>query len=321
MTRRTRTPRRPVDRTALHDLISASPELRGSTKKQYLADLDKYLAFVGTDPKAWTRANTSKFYAHLLGEEEMLPQSANRVMASVQYASKWFASRANDGTLEFAEIQLAHGRDRAGREALTDEDLIALLSTCHFKRPRDLRDFAMMVLTIETGARRASVIGSTWESIQAQPYLSMLMALKGIDAPFAVPLSDTARQALGPWEAWLKRKQEPRRGHIFRKLVKVEGGARLGEPLTPAAFYEMTRARSKVAGLAPVHPHLFRHTFITGRLAAGFTPFQIAAITGHRLPGNWGGNLYTYSDKKVLGEQIRNSTPAWLTSYVRKFCG
>lgn len=305
-------------RTILHRLVAESPSLGTQTRALYLADLDLYVDFVGTDPASWTRVNTTEFYRHLLRGRK--PQSANRIMAGVAYAAKWYASQANDPSLYFAETPKASKKDVAVREAMTEDEVRALLDTCAAKTPRDLRDFAIMVVAVETGMRRMSLAAATWENQKDTPYPCLHVPLKGVDGLYAVPLSDAALRSLSPWRQW-SRTEKVTKGHIFRRLDRANGGVRVGAQITPAAIYEIVQARAAAAGLgAKVHPHAFRHTFTTWRLSAGQTPFQVSAVTGHRVGGGWGGTLYTYADKKALGAEVRNSTPPWLASYVEAYC-
>lgn len=304
-------------RTILHELVDTSPELRASTKKTYLRDLDQYVAFAGEDPAGWTRTRTSQFYQHLL-DAKMKPQSANRLMASIRYAAQWRAKRENNDSLDFSVIPMASNKASAARETLSEANMRALLDTCHRRSPRDLRDLVLLVASIETGMRRMSLASMAWEGIKPLPYPTLAVPLKGRDDVFPVPISDTLLAAFGPWRKWLATKKVFK-GAILRRLDHHLSGMVVGAGISPSAIYAIMQERAAQAQVGHIHPHLFRHTFITWRMQAGLTPLQIASITGHRLPGDGSGSLYTYTDKKVLGEIARTSTPPWLAAYVDEY--
>lgn len=303
--------------TELHAFVTKSPKLRASTKKAYLRDLDQFIAYVGDDARGWTRTRTAQFYQHLL-DAGMKPQSANRLMASVRYAAQWRAKRDNDPALDFTVIELASNKEKVPRTALSEAQLRALFGTCEAGTPRDRRDFALMLIAVETGMRRMSLASLTWEAIKAEPYPTISVPLKGRDNLFPVPISDAALAGLEPWRAWLKA-HKAGKGAIFRRLDKHLSGVVVGAGISPQAIYAIIDERATQANVGHVHPHMFRHTFVTTRLNGGLSPFQVASITGHRLPGDGAGSLYGYTDKKVLGEQARLATPTWLVEYVARY--
>jgi hypothetical protein len=307
-------------KTILHEIVEASPKLAPRTKTKYLQDLDQWVAFAGPDPSGWTRYRAQEFYGHLL--QRMKPQSANRVMASVAHASSWLAKRENRPDMHFAVYQAAPHAARAERRALSPTEAQALLGTCAGTSALDLRDRALIVVGLETGMRRMSLAGMTIDGIQQQAqhgYPVALVPLKGSrEALYAVPLSDAAMDALSPWLGWLKA-HKIRKGPVFRalgrgigpkgKLVHTPSDA----PLSFQSIYKVVVSRAEQAGLGHLHPHVFRHTFITWRVEAGLQPYQIAVVTGHKvanIPGLSG--MGGYLDVGRLGSEIRQTTPAWL---------
>ncbi|MGH7608682.1 MAG: tyrosine-type recombinase/integrase [Candidatus Dormibacteria bacterium] len=54
------------------------------------------------------------------------------------------------------------------------------------------------------------------------------------------------------------------------------------EPLTPSGVQQLIRGLGQRVGIPQrVHPHLFRHSFVTWALARGMNPVQLAEIVGH----------------------------------------
>lgn len=311
--------------TILHDIVRNSPELAKLTREKYLHDLDTWVEFAGPDPTGWTRYRAQEFYTTLI--DRMKPQSANRLMASLRYASSWWAKKENRPELNFAVVQMADNEARQARYALTHEDAAKLIETCATDSPIDLRDRALMVTGLETGMRRMSLIGMRIETIQMSRdgYPVAPVPIKGSgDNLFQVPLSDATMVAIEPWRAWL-RKQKKTDGPLFRALTrKISKTGKLtytvgDDPLSESAVYKIVTQRAARAGLTNIHPHIFRHTFITWRMQGGLAPYQVAAITGHKLSGVAGmGGLSSYVDVSRVGDEARQSTPSWLTKLVKK---
>jgi site-specific recombinase XerD len=307
----------------LHDIVANSLELAESTRERYLRDLNSWIEFAGEHPSGWTRKRAQDFYLHLLHERKLKPQSANRFMQSIIYASQWRAKRENDPSLDFAVLQMKSDEDPALRSALTQEQATKLLETCLPKTPIDLRDFALIVIGLETGMRRMSLIDLNLESIIMAPYPHSLVRAKG-KSKLSVPISDTTIKALDPWRAWMLGRRGIRKGPVFRALTKRKDGDIFvytpgHRPISAQAIQDILTKRSKQAGINHVHPHMFRHTFVTWRFSAGLSPHEVAAITGHTLSGL--GAMAGYMDMAAIGQRARASTPEWLAELVERFHG
>jgi len=309
----------------LHEIVRNGRDLAAGTKARYARDINEWIAFAGEDPAAWTRARAEEFYTMLL--TRMKPRSANRLMASLRYAANWWATRENKPELDFTKIQRAKSRERSTRRSLDAAQATALLMTCRKTQgPLDLRDFAMFVVGLETGMRQMSIAGMTVETTLVDPskspvgYPIALVPMKGTEGNrVQVPLSDTAIKALEPWLAWLY-DHKAKKGPIFRSLQRrlTSGGQNIhaagATPLTAAGIQKILAGRGDDAGIGHVHPHMFRHTFITWRIEAGMLPHEIAAITGHTIPGL--GAMAGYIDLRTVGQKARMATPAWLKALV-----
>lgn len=308
-----------METSILHQIVKDSPRLAKTTREQYLRDLDSWIAFAGPSPTGWTRYRAQEFYMHLLGQ--MKPQSANGVMAGIAYASAWWARKEGRPELHFAIVEKAKSQGRATRRPLTHEQAIMLLATCQTRSPRDLRDRAMIVVGLETGMRRMSLAGMRLDTIalSAEGYPVAPVPIKGSGEDlYPVPLSDAVMIAIEPWRQWL-RSQHKTKGPVFRPITKRIGpkgqivyGVGDGA-LSQPAIYKTIAYRAAQAGLDGVYPHIFRHTFITWRAEAGMEPYQIAAITGHKIAGLPGvGALGGYINAARIGHDARSATPSWL---------
>lgn len=310
-------------KSELHEIVSRGHDLAPSTRERYLRDLDEWIEFAGADPKTWTPRMAEDFYGRLL--ERMKPQSANRFIAALHYAAEWRAKQ--QGIPNFVMIRRASKDEPEARSALTEDqaqDLLApffvskpLFVTKGKPDPLAMRDLAMFVVELETGMRRMSLQSMTWEMLGLDDKLGYPVAhviTKGHGKKRQpIPISDTALKALEPWRQW---RGNPKQGPVFVALGRDGKTART--PISATAIQKIVAARAGQAGIGHVHPHMFRNTFITWRLNAGLAPHEISVITGHKLSGLGAmsgfqlGAMSHYIDMRLIGEKVRNSTPAWL---------
>lgn len=306
-------PHDPISR--LHEIVIEAHDIAETTRANYLNDLSQWIAFAGADPAGWTRRRAQAFYTGLL--KRMKPQSANRLMASVQYASRWWAHLENDPTLDFARVPNAKAKDKRPQQALTEDQAQRLLGTCD-QSMRGLRDFALLVVGFETGMRRMSLEGMRIEDTlysggQRWPYPATFVPIKGRD-PGWIPLSDTVLLALRPWISAIDRSEGP----VFCALRRRGGHlSPTSAALSRSAMVKDLAKRAELAGLQGFHIHLLRHTFVTWRVEQKLQPHEIASITHHDVTKALGA-LGGYMDTREIGGRVRNATPAWLSDLISR---
>lgn len=317
-----------MSKSELHAIIERGHELAPSTRERYLRDIDDFIEFAGTDPANWTAKIAEDYYDALL--KRMEPQSANRMMASLLYAAKWRAQQQQ--VPNFAIIRRASNNPREISGALDESAAQRLVRVCIGDRtnPLNLRDTALVVVELETGMRRMSLQSMQWELIERESkhgYPVAHVLAKGYGKHRQdVPLSDTAIKALEAWRLWCANHGRAK-GPVFHSLTRkwVNGSPihKAGKAaLSATAIQEIMTKRATEAGIDHIHPHMFRHTFVTWRMNAGIPPHEISVITGHKLPGLGAasgfqqaqplGTLGGYFDARSVGEKVRNSTPQWL---------
>lgn len=322
--------RRANPQTVLHEIIRDGNDLAESTRERYLRDVDVWISFAGADPEGWTRKKAQDFYNHLIRQKRLRPQSANRLMASIQYAARWWAHQENNESLNFATVRTAGARDKIAKHAMSHEHAMALVGTClHVELDAHrMRDLAIIVVGLETGMRRMSLQSMLIEDtlidddqVRARraPYPLANVLVKGSNgARVPVPLSDTACRAIRPWRAWLLASTPKRTGPLFQGLDERDVGIVTtlpsGNELSATAIVAMLERRCEQAKIPRVNPHMFRHTFSTWRADAGLAPHEIAAITRHTITGI--GALAGYLDLGAIGAKARNSTPDWLRELI-----
>jgi integrase/recombinase XerD len=305
-----------IPQTVLHKIVDDSLGLSESTRKRYRHDVDEWTLFTNADPSNWHPASAQAFYNRLIQERGLQANTANVKMASLRYVAKWWT--AQYGGIDFVQIHSTIWNKKPDRDVLTQEQIIMLLEQCSPDKPTlvDRRDRTLFITGLETGMRRISLVGMAFENINSkQGFPVVSVPIKGrSDKRFEVPLSDTVMKAIKDLQKHLKRKE----GHVFCQLEKrriVEGYRYIqGPTLSTTAVNLIVTKRAKASGIEHIHPHLFRHTYVTGRLADGFMPHHVAAITGHKIEGV--GAMGGYVDMKAMAETARNSTPPWFAHLV-----
>lgn len=305
--------RRPDGTSALHAVVKNAPDLAQSSRDRYMRDLNAWIAFAGENPANWTVTTAQSYYAHLL--TTMKPQSATRQFASLQYAAKWWANELRQPHLNFTTIRMAPSEGAEERSELSPADTIRLLATCDYS-PSGVRDFALIVVGLETGMRRMSLADMAFENTTWDPAWAKVKIKGGRSDRFSVVLSPTARDALIPWAQMVGK----RTGPVFRPIVeRVTKDGRRSAVIVPrglsgAAIHQLV-ARHGTQARLDVFPHLFRHSFSSWRIAARHPPHAIAAVTGHSLDiGALGG----YVTPEALAETMRDTTPPWLAEAVSR---
>lgn len=322
-------PQRPP-RTVLHDVVATSPNLAPSTRNKYERDLDEWVRFAGSDPSGWTFDSAQRFYQSLL-DGGMKPQSANRLLASIRYASKWWCATQNRA--DFCLVRQARGKPGKVFMSLSPDEATALILSCSSRAtqtPIELRDQTLIIIALETGMRRMSLEGMRLEAIHTKPYPRVEVPIKGSgETLYSVPLSDAAMRTLDVWRDWLASKKV-RTGPVFRQIVRHVTPNTMKVTfdvsdvgISNTMIHKLVVKHAKHAGIQdakrPIHPHLFRHTFVMWRKEAGVDESQISAITGHDRRDI--GGQAEYHNAMKLGAIARNSTPPWFAELVTRILG
>ncbi len=258
----------------LADVIRRSQKLSPSAKAQYVASIERFVAFVGPDPSGWTPLAVEA-WRDSLASTGMRPQSVNTHFYALRYASKrWAALGLGDNFAAAAEA--LRPEPPAKRHRLSEDEIEALLTAIGTADPPALRDRAVVIVGLQCGGRRVAELASlTWERVG--PEYATFRIKGGRD--HAVPMDTSVRIALDAWQA----ASEQSSGHVFRSLRRgVDDRWRIGESMSEVAIYQALRVRATQAGIRKVHPHLLRHTFVMRCFDAGVPVHIVMQMTGHK---------------------------------------
>jgi site-specific recombinase XerD len=150
--------------------------------------------------------------------------------------------------------------------------LAALLATCKGNTFENRRDHAILRLLLDTGMRAGELVGLTVDDIDREQSLAYVMGKggRGRACPYGAKTADAVRRYLRA------RTRHPMAASTDRLLLGKKG------PMTDSGVRQMLERRCTDAGVEPVHPHQFRHTFAHRWLAAGGQENDLMRLAGWR---------------------------------------
>lgn len=152
---------------------------------------------------------------------------------------------------------------------LSTDELKALLAACAGKEFEDKRDTAIVRLFVDTGMRRAELLGLRVADLDFDSDVALVMG-KGRRAR-ACPFGSKTGLALG---RYLRLRGAHNSASSEALWVGKKG------PLTETGLTQMLWRRAAQAGIGKVHPHQFRHTFAHTWLAQGGNEDDLVRLTG-----------------------------------------
>lgn len=134
---------------------------------------------------------------------------------------------------------------------LRPEEIKALRKACDGRDFMSRRDLAIVSLFLDTGMRRAELAGLETEHVNIELREAYVLG-KGRRARI-VPFGHQTARALDRYE-------RVRKSHKWASLAGYWLAER-GRAMTGDGIDQMIRRRGREAGIADLHPHMFRHTF------------------------------------------------------------
>lgn len=288
----------------LSELIDRSQRLGTLSKEMYRRGVASFERFAGLDPRNWTPTTVEAWRDWV--RDSVSANAANNGLKGLRYASTRFASFGHGPDFARPVERLRTRSER--RVALSLDDATRILATCD-EGPRGLRDRAMIVIGLRTGMRASELCNLGWSDISSR---RATFVAKG-GRKHTVILDDECLSALGAWSSWVGASGGARGKWIFRGIrsATVDDRPRLWDPpLSRQTFFVMVRARAKKAGVRrKVHPHLFRHTFVSWSLEAGIPPQRIMLMTGHQSIATLSGYI---TDLQAETDPVGNHLPPLL---------
>ena len=169
---------------------------------------------------------------------------------------------------------------------LTDEQVAQLANACY-----TYRDRLIVMLLRETGVRRGELLGLHLVDVADFDSRGRIRIVRRDDNPNGatakgtereIPILHNRQEIQETFHAYLLEEyptEAEQQGHGML-FVNLEGKYR-GKPMTSARLnhlFDQLKERTRVKA----HPHLFRHTFATRMLQAGYMDQYVQQLLGHK---------------------------------------
>ena len=230
-----------------------------------------YLATHGmpADAGSIDRDHVEQYLADMR-ERGLSPATVARHYRSLQQLFKWLT---DDGEITRSPM------DRMSPPAvpeqpvpvLTDEALAALLNACRGNTFENRRDSAIIRLLLDTGMRAGELCGLTTGDVGFEHQVAHVLGKGGGNraCPFGSKTADALRRYLR-----FRARHDAAASSWFWLGKKGR--------MTDSGVRQMLERRCHDAGIAPVHPHQFRHTFAHDWLATGGQEHDLMRLAGWR---------------------------------------
>jgi integrase/recombinase XerC len=273
--------RRRTRDTLLMDSWELSMEARNLSPKtihiyrEAAEKLVTHLVQLGTarDPAQWDRSSIESYLTAMLARG-CSPSYVSQHYRALQQWFKWMAEEN-----EILESPMTRMKPPIIPEipvpVVTDDALKRMLAGCSGADFVSRRDGAILRLFLDTGLRRTELSELGVDDVEIGRASNFVEVLGKGRRPRQVPFGAKTAQALD-------RYIRVRETHPLAEMSHLWLGERGRGPLLPNGIYQMIRRRCKAAGIPPMHPHQFRHTFAHVWLAEGGSEGDLMRLAGWR---------------------------------------
>jgi site-specific recombinase XerD len=274
-----------------YDLVVASFRRHLLAENKAPRTIDTYLESIGqlgaflraqgmpTDPAAIAREHVESFVADLLSRCK--PATASVRFRALQQFFKWLAEEGEIPASPMARMRPPFIPE-APPAVLTDAQLAKLLNACKGYEFAERRDAAMIRLLLDTGMRRAELVGLKVDDVDFENEVALVLG-KG-RRPRACPFGRKTAQALDRYLRARARHRDAARPELW---LGHQG------PLTAGGVAQVVERRGEQAGLGKLHCHQFRHSFAHSWLTAGGQENDLMRLAGWRsrsMVGRYGAS-------------------------------
>lgn len=240
-----------------------------TTYAKAIVQLRDYLAAAGmpTLVASLTREHVESFLIDLQ-EHGRRPATVAQRFRSLQQFFKWLRDEGEIRETPMANMKPPHVPEEPP-PVITEDDMRKLLAACAGSDFDQRRDTAIIRLFMDTGMRRAELAGLRLDDVDLDSNVAIVMG-KG-RRPRASPFGNKTAKAIDRY----LRVRGTNAAHSEPWLWLGQRGR-----LTDTGVEQVVKRRAKEAGLAGVHPHLFRHTYAHEMLSAGMQEGDLMRLAG-----------------------------------------
>ena len=227
---------------------------------------DKFLRAHNTTIQTATRAELEAFMADLLSRRAPSTAATYYKVLKILYA--WLVEEEEIAADPMARMRPPIVPDKPV-PIVPEDGLKRLLRVCAGNTFEARRDTALLMLLLDTGARRAEMIGLTLDDVDLE--LDVLLVLGKGRRERTLPFGRRAGEAL---DRYLRARVRHKHAALPWLWLGQKGR------LTDQGLVMMLRRRGAKAGLPGLHAHQLRHTFAHEWLAQGGAETDLMRIAG-----------------------------------------
>jgi site-specific recombinase XerD len=231
-----------------------------------LRQADAFLRARGTTIQAATRADLEAFMGDLLTRRT--PSTAATYYKPLKLLYAWLAEEEEIPTNPMARMKSPIVPDKPV-PIVPEDGLKRLFKACAGNTFEARRDTALIMLLLDTGARRDEMAGLKLTDVDLE--LDVLLVLGKGRRERTLPFGRRAGEAL---DRYLRARARHKDAAVPWLWLGKKGR------LTEWGLVIMLRRRGAQAGLPGLHPHQFRHTFAHQWLAQGGGETDLMRIAG-----------------------------------------
>jgi integrase/recombinase XerD len=262
---------------AIHEFVAHLALERGlspRTVEAYARDLRQFATWMA-DRKIELDAVDRAAVRTYLGTRRDAGLSARSAARALSALRGMFRFLVRDGVLREDPTATLRSPSlwRTVPEALSSDEVEALLAAPDPSTPLGIRDRAMLETLYATGLRVSELVGLPLDRLRLDPGFVRVVGKGGKER--LVPVGDSALR-------WLERWIDGPRREIDRHLrPEVFLNARGGR-LTRQGFWKILKGHGVTAGIrSPLSPHVLRHSFATHLVENGADLRAVQMMLGH----------------------------------------
>jgi len=275
------------------DYLSVERGLSKNTVVSYRRDLVSYLDFLGNSRiEALSRATRNDIGNFMLREKDrgIAANSIARRLAAVRMFHRFLLSERilkDDPTSLIESPKLS----KKIPEALSVNEVEALLSAPSGRDKQGIRDKAILELFYATGMRVSEVVELKADSINLD--VGFLRCIGKGNKERVVPVG---RKAIESVKKYL---QSSRSVFLGKKESEYLFVSRLGRKISRQSLWKLIKRYARDAGIKkPMRPHILRHSFATHLLERGADLRSVQEMLGHANISTT--QIYTHINKDRL---------------------
>jgi site-specific recombinase XerD len=243
------------------------------TLKTYQSAIDGLGAFLASqgmpsEPTAITREHVEAFLADILSRSK--PATALNRYRALGTFFRWLADEGEIADSPMRRMKPPHVPEEPPA-VLSDDQLSKLLKACNGATFDDRRDTAIIRLLLDTGMRRAELVGLKVDDLEFADDVALVVG-KG-RRPRACPFGHKTAAAL---DRYLRARAKHKHAALPNLWLGSQGA------MTASGVSGMLNKRAKLAGLDPINPHRFRHSFAHAWLSNGGNEGDLMRLAGWR---------------------------------------